>query len=778
MFNQIEPTNQTEASPINEEPIESGGVKLLLANKKVLVVFGIILLFIILLVTWLIFNFLKRPEKIVIPAPATGTEQTVTTTVGVLPTDISTSTDDMATSTAAAELEKYSFNDFFTEPAPIPEFNFKDYALPLNVKIDVLNYYDVSRKLSLDSSISSLNTNGFAILNNPSEKDIKDFYSAYSWLSNKEVPLLITSDFLMHYHQNVIKQAFKDIEENIFYDNLWRISKSLYESSKSRYEARLAKIGKVNDSILEGERLAMAYFAVALKLLEPSITQIDVSGKDVKKFSVSEASNLSFTLLPYLQSDAGEEINLIKAARGIKKSPVLLYQQNYVDFVVPTEYRSNEKLYNFYLASKWLNSVFPLVIKDKVCPTCLLDKEDARLSLIASSFITKDFSSDQDLKNRWALVYKLVSYSKGLREDLNYRNYDETMKALFGNEYDPELIFVESNPDSSKNMDKLRSALLALEFNSFQGGLDKNKDKTDLGFKLLSDYYFPNEYIFNRLSGAAIGKYNGQKVTFNNYTICKQSTNRCGGFSLDIVGLVTDKLASSSYWQENTSFTAYPEHFLALKNELKNASIWHNNNFWSMLGTIKMIFNSNNDQSQAYFRTELWRERLVDTAGSAWVDLQLPLEQLIPASAPVKKGLSNEVFFNDNFYIEPNYALVQKLIADNEMMYGMLDVMGINKKVSSVAIALKDENSKLQQFLELIKKELNGEAFNSDNQSFINSFAKQYEIKQAPVNQLYLKSGDGNLREELSIKLITLVYESGEGKYIAVGPIFSYKEGR
>ena len=473
MFDENEITQTSNGEP--EPQSESAGIKLLSTNKTFLIVGIVLALLMVVLAVW----YFTRPKKTV--APSKPAAVVVTNTPSSLPTETSTSTEVMATTTSLAELEKFSFSGFYQEPAPMPEFKFNDYKLPLNVKIDVLNYYDVSRKLNLDDGLSSLNANGFALLDNPSQKDISSYYGAYSWLSDKEIPLLITSDFLLHYHQNVTKQVFKDIEENIFYDNLWRISRSLYESSKNRYEARLAKIGNVNDSVLEGERLATAYFAVALKLLEPSTSQIDTTGKDGTKFTNTEASNLYFTILPYLQSDAGEEINLIKEARDTKKSPVFLYPRNYSDFVVPAEYRGTEKLYNFYLASTWLNSVFPLVVKDKACPTCLLDKEDARLSLVASTFITKDFSSDQELKNRWALVYKLVSYSKGLRDDLNYRNYDDTMKILFGDNYDPEIIFAENNPDLNKNVDKLRGALLAIQFNDFQGALDKNKDKPRLG---------------------------------------------------------------------------------------------------------------------------------------------------------------------------------------------------------------------------------------------------------------------------------------------------------
>ena len=767
MFNKIEPTQitqvTTEGNTVETPPDFS-------KTKKTWIILGSVL-FLIGLAVGLLFFFRKTP------APAVA-ELMATTTFGVLPVEVGTTTVAETTSTSSDEFEKYNFSDFYQEPAPIPEFAFKDYLLPVNIKIDALNYYDISRKISLDSGLDSLNNNGFAILDNPAPKDAASFYSAYSWLSDKEIPLLITSDFLIHYHQNTIKQISKDIEENVFYDNIWQISKWLYDSSRNRYEARLAKIGNVNDQVLESERLATAYFAVALKLLEPTPSQIDATGQDASKFSSSEAESLYFNILPYLQVDAAEEVRLIKEASVKTKSPVLLYNRNYMDFVVPSEYRRTEKLYNFYLASTWLNSVFPLVVKDKNCPDCLLDKDDAKLSLIASSFITKDFSANQDLKNRWALVYKLMSYSKGLRDDLTYRNYDDTMKSLFGENYDPEVLFAESNPEAAANMDKMRAKLLALPFSDFQGALDKTKDKPRLGFKLLSDYYFPNEYVFNRLSGDEVGNYGQAKPAADDSTVCKENLKRCNGFGLDIIGLVADKLSTDSYWVDNTNFASYDEKLATLKNELKTLLIWHNNNFWSTLSTIKTVFENNNSQMQAYSRSDTWRQHLIDVSAAAWVDMQLPLETLVPSTAPLKKGLSNDVIFNDNFYIEPNYALIQKLIADNEMIYGMLDAMGVNKKVSSVSLTLKEENSKLRQLSDLIKKELNGEAFSSDDQSFISSVAKQYQLDQAPASRLFLKAGNATLYEDLGIKFMVLFYELNGAKYLAAGPVFSYQESR
>lgn len=745
-------------------------------KKKILLIIIPVLIIGLLIAAFFIFKYLNNKPQI---TPVKVIE-VATNTPATLPIEVSTSTDDMADLVIPDAIEKITFADFYREPAPLPEFKLKDYKLPMNIKIDALNYHDVNRKFDLSKGLDNLNNNGFAIFDNPASAEANNFYGAYSFLSKKDVPLLITSDFLLHYHQNVLKQVYKDIEENVFYDNLVIIIKSLYQSSKDRYESRLSKIGGVNDSVLEGERLSMAYFAVTLKLLEPTSAQIDPSGKNLDMFSPQEAQNLYFNVLPYLKNDVLAEVEQIKMGGGIKKSPVLLYNKDYKDFVVPLEYKSNERLYNFYLASTWLNSVFPLVVNDKNCPTCLLDKNDSYVNLIAASFITKDFASNQSLKNRWALIYKLISYDKGLRDDLTYLHYDQEMKKLFGDDYDPEIVFAERNPDKTKNLDKFRANLLAINFNDFQGALDKKKDKSRLGFKLLTDYYWPNSYVFDNLRTDKVGAYQSGRPKGNNITACDTEPLRCTGFGFDIIGLIEDRIANYDYWKENTDYAGYDKNLNEIKNAFSKTMVWYTNRFWSLLDILKTMLEQNGGQIHAYAKTVDWQQRLANASVSAWVDLQLPLEPLLPTSENTEGvgGLSTSVATGEDYYIEPNYSLIQKLIAENEMVSGMIDALNINKQVSAVSLSLKAENEKLKKVEEIIKKELNEETLTLSEQSFISSFAGQYKLSGTPVQSFNLNFGKDELVESLGVKFMALAYQLGGEKYIAIGPIFSFSELR
>ncbi len=164
------------------------------------------------------------------------------------------------------EAQNVSFGDFYKVDREDLRLVLPDYPLPQNVKVDVANYYDFSRKINLDAALGSLNENGFASIDNPFPSEAKNFYQAYSVLKSKQVPVMLTSDFLIYYYQNTLKKAFKDIEGTVFYDNLWQTNKRLYAIAKDRYEANLNKTGLANDLALEGARRELAFFATALSI--------------------------------------------------------------------------------------------------------------------------------------------------------------------------------------------------------------------------------------------------------------------------------------------------------------------------------------------------------------------------------------------------------------------------------------------------------------------------------------------------------------------------------
>lgn len=755
-------------------------------RKKKFFLFALLII-IIFVVSFLIFKKYQSVRNInkVPVAPV------ASSTPGVLPdftlSGVASSTGETV-SFSDLVIEYLSFADFYKSPDNNITGNIIDYKLPLNIKLDILNYPDVSRKLNLDPGLDNLNNNGFVLIDNPWEKEAPDFYSIYDNLESKQISPLITSDFIIYYYQNILKKVFKDIEENVFYNNLWSINKDLYLAAKNRYEARLAAIGDVNDSVLEGERLEMAYFAVSLELLKPTINQIAQKGvlADNGQFASAEADQFYFVLPPYLRDDVLREEKLIREANAKAKSPVLLYLQDYKNFIVPAEYGTNAKLNNFYLTTKWLNSVFPLNYRDQNCPECLLDKEDWRINFIAATLISNDAANLPDLKNKWARIYKVISFFKGLREDLDYIHYRDSLVSVFGNNYDVTQLFDDKNKFAAANLEKLKTKLLTYKMLEIQGAYNINSqtDRSRVGFKMLVEPYWPNDFLFDKLSVPNVSNYLGKTPSAGNNTSCflNSSLQRCNGIALDIVNLVSS-VTGNNYFLENTNYLNYNREADKLRLELNKNKIWQNNNYWSTLSFIKAFLNINKTNQPLLAKSSAWQTKSLNTAEAAWVNLQLPLEKFSVNQIFRGVGLTNYSSWGDNAYVEPNLDLINELQANNTMISKMLTALQLDKEVSQAFQGLNSVDHNFNALKKVIIKELQGENLNQDDKDVIVDFAKQLKITQTPpINKQLIipfPTKGISLKANLNnLKLLVLIHQVGDGKVISVGPVWDYSEYR
>lgn len=660
--------------------------------------------------------------------------------------------------------------------------------LPINVKTDVANYHDISRKVNLELYIDEINNNGFAVINNQFPGQTDDFYSAYSFLSEKEIPIILTSDFLIYYFQNTLKEIFKEIEKDVFYKDLWDINKEFYKMADGKYRERQKRVGMVNDPILEGLRLEAAYFAVALELLKPKADQItpEVVKSDDTKFTSGEIVDFEFNLTDYLEEDVAREVDLITKGQNLTKSPVLLYERDYKEFIVPDEYKSYAKLNNYYLASKWLNSVFPLYYQDDDCAGCLLDKDDWLINMITACSIANDFSRAQELKNKWAKIYKVISFFKGLRRDLTYLHYQDSLVSLFGNDYKIEEIFSLDNPLRDDNLISLQDKIAEYNFPEIEGSIERNDDASmpNLGLRVLQESYWPNDYIFRQLTYPNVTEYSDDEKILKGrpslISMCLKETlnNRCQGIGLDVVNLIYQLPESNKYFQENTNYQNYNSQANLLRSQLNdfNLDSWHNNSYWVTLDIANVFLNSTS-LARPNFSNSSWQERNINTVLGSWVNLQLPADKLIGGWQEEGGSLAISTTGSDYDYIEPDLVLINELIANTKMLSQMLISLNVVKDYKFSKLNVLTEE--LTSIKNVIKKELTSEVVNFDDIEVINNLVKQFKVAE-PGNKsinLNFKNSHRVIAESIDgIKLLIIVYRRDDIKIFAIGPIFNYQE--
>ncbi|MDD4902112.1 MAG: DUF3160 domain-containing protein [Patescibacteria group bacterium] len=770
-------------------------------NKTVFIVLGsFLILAIVVILVFLAMRFANESKtKTPPPIPAATSTAPVTpvaSSTATLPSIGEAGQTGAATGTAASEqlAEKASFGDFYRPTSSLIVLAPANLTLPFNAKTEAANYYDVDRKMSLDAGLDSLNNNGFAVLDNPFSAEADGFFQMYAALDAKQVPTLITGDFLVYYYQNVLKLAYREVESTVFYDNLWAADQRLYQLAKQRYENNLNQKGTINEVALEASRLETAYFATALSLLAPMDDQISAASglSGSTNFSSSEASQYSLQLPAYLTDDVGAELKLIRAANAAVKSPVLLYQRDYQTFAVPANYQSNARLHNFYLASRWLNSVFPLYYRDANCLNCLLDKDDWRINVSTAFLISSDLAADQNLQNRWAKIYKIQSFFSGLRGDLNYLNYERVFNDAFSGKSDITQILQGAPADNDANLALLQNKLAAIDFSALEGGLNKTATATKplLGFKMLTGSFWPDDYIFSQLNYPATGLFSGSdKTAQTTATACpvpgKVGYYRCVGSARDVLNLIYPLSGSADdYFTANANYTGYAEQSQSLRKLLANFNVnaWHANSYWSTMDISSKFLRARELTKVAVMNSAAWQNRNKDLALAAWANDELTADTFAPyksrdATRLNQTGTGNLTPLYQ--YIEPDLTLSRELIFNTRMIIQMLSLLGVSDGENTVLTDLKTMEKNLSGAEAIIGKELQNQELNEEDYAFINDFAHAFSVASGGSKSFSLTSisGASRIRENLSgVKLLVYSFARGDKKFLAVGPIFNFRE--
>lgn len=174
------------------------------------------------------------------------------------------------------------------------------------------------------------------------------------------------------------------MERDLFYQDIWTISRELFEASQKDYE-------QSEGDLKEAARRNMAYLSVALELLKPEKDQVisdeilkeeycspemdpeycelmiagvkDVYGEKAsyQYFSEAEFERYHFETPEVVRELVQSEIELIEAHEGWEYSPIFIYQEDYSQYVPRGHYTKSERLKNYFKALMWYGRMTALI---------------------------------------------------------------------------------------------------------------------------------------------------------------------------------------------------------------------------------------------------------------------------------------------------------------------------------------------------------------------------------------------------------------------------------
>jgi len=675
-----------------------------------------------------------------------------------------------ADSSGIEKIELSSYGEFqpvsATADAP-------SYSLPIEMD-DIANVELVTRALHLDDNATeAIERNGFVVVEatTPWGEMYDDVVDPYLDLDQRGMPIFVTSDSLLHLYHIQFDEILKCVEENEFFASMVLMSDALLDESLAQYDS-------FSDDLKEAARRNVAYFTVAMKLLDEEVIVPD-----------------------FVSAEVSGELERIEAHSGFRPSPIFIYNEDYSQYVPRGHYTRSETLKRYFKAMMWYGRMsFLLKGSEFWGPVgeALISVRDAKIQTIQASLITLALDSleaeGKSIAAIWNRIYAVTAFFVGLADDLTPYEYKQSILKVFGSP-----VNVEDFNDEEK-MFELKVELALLRSPQIYGGtghiyvfppitpekLDEVLEKTK-GMRLMGQRFIPDSYMFQNLVFPVVGLYEGSGTPFTMENT-PLGPMRCFPRGLDVMSVLGSVEALTILEREgDTEYVDYDKTLneLATLFESFTEKDWNKNLYWSWLYTLKSLLGSFGQGYPAFMQGTPWQDKELNTALASWTELRhdtiLYAKQSYtpPCSVPPEP---------ERGYVEPVPEFYNRLLALTRMTRSGLDDMNVLDPTQRDRLeGLEDVLSRL---LDISIAELEGKALSEDDYKYIKGFGgvlrplvQGLSDEKAPGTTLIADvHTDLNTYQVLEeavgyVKFMVVAYMIPEGRLVAgAGPVFSYYE--
>jgi hypothetical protein len=626
-----------------------------------------------------------------------------------------------------------------------------------------------------DEALTKLENNGFVVIENPYNSSEEDITSMYSALKENDIPIFITTDSVLHLYHVQFDETLRQIEEREFYDTLWNMDLSLLNASLDKYNST---VGEEQ----EAARRNVAYFVVALGLLQPNL---------------GTENQYQFEIPEFVKKEIETELALIESHNGFEFSPIFKYKEDYSQYVPRGHYTCSEKLQNYFKAFMW-HGRMSMLLKDELIKSEDPAK-DARIQTIQASLISSELKSKPELLKSWDRIYNVTAFYVGFSDDLGPYEYMKAMDAVFGK---------GTRDFNEVTVDELKAKLAEFGGPKIYGGTgncalvppftpeqaDQCLENTS-GFRFMGQRFIPDSYIFSNLVWPYTGKYVGEKES--PFTLVISQAGPIRGFprGLDTMAFLGSKRAV--YWLDelnDSSYENYSVQYGKIEYEFSNLSEadWNRNLYWSWLYSLQPLLKDYGNDYPTFMQTDAWKDKEMNTALASWTELRHDTILYSKESYTHPTGSSGlgEIPPEEKTFVgcvEPVPNFYARLLALTNKTNQGLDNMSVLDPTSKARLtSLEGILSRLQLISE---KELKNEELTADDYEFIKNFGDQVEGTIADVDDKAAKTTivadvhtDGNTEKVLEegvgyVNMVIVAYKLSDGRIInSSGPVMSHYE--
>jgi hypothetical protein len=666
------------------------------------------------------------------------------------------------------------------------------YPLPLDLK-KIANFKDASAKLQLTADEPSLKANGFAVLPGRGNEDIVE---PYKDLKEREIPIFITADTLLHLYHVQFDETLKDIEEREFYKDIVVLAETLVKELEGTESA------VDSDDFRAARQKALTYFAIGLKAMKPEATL----PRGVKASEVN-------AVLEKMHKHEGFWPNPITAHT---EWPLFRYAEDFSQYVPRGHYTRSEVLKKYFVGMMWLGRMTFLLKGD---PSYGPDDEPALVSVpesnqqtLAAALLTKVLDQAELPDKRracdvWERIYAVTSFYVGLADDLGWPEYRAVLTKVCGAALNLAVLA------DSKKLLAFKAELARLSPPAIysgtgeQGTSDSNAGPDTLlkalhktmGFRFMGQRFVPDSYMMGKLVFPTVGKPTREGM----FTYVMTPLGPIRGFprGLDVMAVLGSQRArdllrelGDDAYQRHGRALSYDEALTNLKTEygkLTDAD-WNRNLYWSWLYALKPLLAEYGTGYQTFMTTQAYRTKSLNTALASWAQLRhdtiLYAKQsytmTLRASPPPPKPVEG--------YVEPIPEFYARLLALARMTNQGLAEMNVLDAAAKKRLTALEKL--LERLLSIAGKELANKELQKEDYEFIRNFGENLEslvvlpkpgerrsqaMKTTLIADVHTDQNTKKVLEEGTgyVDLGVFVYRQPDGRLVlGAGPVLSYYE--
>ncbi len=431
---------------------------------------------------------------------------------------------------------------------------------------------------------AALEANGFVVVPNP-YRQIHDIYQA---AKTRGVPVFVTTDALLHAFHILYDYTLRTAEIEHFIFDLKSLSKTMLEVSLAQYQA-------AQGQTTEAAKRNVAYFAVALKLLDESAAVPEV------------VSGL-----------VGEELGLIDAHAGINDSPIFGYKEDYSQYVPRGHYTRNQDFERYFKAMMWYGRMMFRLRPGGREQDIAAGRLETRQAILVATALRSTQVEGQPALTVWERIYEPTVFFVGSTDDLNVHDYLQVIDEIYGPDID-----LEDEARLDAFIEKARTLRPPRIISSFVTDQEEPGEVTK-GFRFMGQRFIPDSYVFQQLVYNQVGLYQGQGQPF---TLVQSIAGPIRGFprGLDVASVLGSARAAEIVEQEgDADYEGYREQAAKLRAEFGALppEQWTENLYWNWLHSLRPLLEVKGEGYPTFMRNPAWADRDLHTFLGSWAELR------------------------------------------------------------------------------------------------------------------------------------------------------------